>query len=208
MIARIIKRMQDFLRHLMIEIHGWGAGGALVFIPVYIIASILFIPGALLNLMAGAIYGTPMGCLLVSVSSTLSAGAVFLAGRYLSRGWILKKISTHPKVKLIDEEVGKRGWKMVMMLRFAAILPFSVLNYGLGLSRIRFRDYILTSWLAMMPGSFLYVYLGHFAREAVLEGSPRQRTPMEWAMVGLGLAVTLGMIVYSVRAIKKIPRLP
>lgn len=184
-------------------IQSLGALGPAAFILIYILGTLLFIPMPVLMLAAGALFGVPLGFALVSLSATLSAGGVFLAGRYFSRGWILKKIEAHERIRMLDDAVSKEGWKMVLLLRLAATLPFSLLNYILGLSKISFKHYILTSWIGMMPGMLLYVYLGFFAGKMVFDSNSRQKTALEWAFFVLGFVATLAITVYGAFVAKR-----
>lgn len=178
------------------------------YVPFYVAGTLLFFPHPLLIVTAGALFGVPAGFALVSLSSMISAGGVFLAGRYLSRGWLQKKISSNEKVKAIDEAVGREGWKMVALLRSTAVLPFSVMNYALGLSKISFRHYFLASWIGMMPGQLLYVYLGSsFARALALK-KDRPPHPLEWVFFGLSIVATVWISVYATKVIKKAASVP
>lgn len=194
--------------HLLNALYSLGALGPWVVIPVYVVAMTLFVPNPILGLASGAMFGTWAGFLLCSYSSVISAGCVFLAGRHLTRGWVFKKIIASPKVRAVDDAVTKGGWKMVALIRQTAILPFSVMNYGLGLSKIPFRHYILATWFSMMPGCLLYAYLGSLAGEMVFEGRQPKKTLMEWAFFTAGIAVTVGLGIYATKRIKKILRGP
>lgn len=195
--------LQALCQYLFNIIEGLGALGSLVFVPLYILGTLIFVPNPILALAAGALFGVPIGFLLVSVSSTLSAGGIFLAGRSLSRKWVLKKIALNKKTKVLDDAVTKEGWKMVALLRQTAILPFSIMNYALGLSKITFKNYVLASWIGMMPGQILYVYLGSIAGEIALKGHQRQKTLAEWLFLVLGLIVTIGISVRATLVVKK-----
>ncbi len=191
------------LEHALKIMESLGPFGPLVFVPLFILATTLFFPGALLVLAAGALFGVPLGFALVSVSCVLSAGMVFLAGRHLSRGWILKKVASHKKIKALDDAVAEKGWRMVFLLRLTSVLPFPLLNYALGLSKIRFKEYILASWIGMMPGTLLYVYLGSFAGKTLFTPGEKKNTAAEWVFFALGLIVTLGVTVYATLIVKK-----
>ena len=177
--------------------------GPLVFAVLYIFGTLLFIPGLILILAAGALFGAPAGFALSLISSLTSAGGVFLAGRHLSRKWFLKKIASYPKIKAINGAVTNEGWRMVLLLRLSSIFPFSPLNYALGISKISFKQYILASCVGMAPGIFLYAYLGSLGGKMVFAGGPRKTTPAEWVFFGIGLATALGMSIYGTSIVKK-----
>ncbi len=175
----------------------------LVFIPVFVILTVFFMPTVLLTLMAGALFGIPMGVAVVLIASLIGASGGFLAGRNLSRGWVSRKIVASPKVRALDNAVNKAGWKMVLLLRLSGILPFTILNYILGLSKISFKRYFLVSGIGMIPGALLYVYLGTLAGKIVFEKTSAQKTSLEWVLVGFGFAVTLTIGIYSALVVKK-----
>ncbi len=180
-----------------------GPLGPLAFIPLYVIGTLILVPTSFMNLAAGALFGLPIGFVLASLASLTSAAGVFLAGRYLSRKWLLKKIVSNKKIMALENAITKEGWKMVLLLRFSFIVPFSVMNYSLGLSKIHFKHYILASWLGMTPATFLYVYLGSFAGKIVFENGQRQTTLFEWIFFVFGLAMTLGGTLYAASIVKK-----
>ncbi len=198
--------MQVFAGQAVDAVHALGPLAPWAFILIYIVGTIFFISNPLFFLSAGVLFGTPLGFAVVSAASALSAAIVFLAGRHWSRSWLTEKISKNQKLMILDEAVTQRGWILVFLLRFTAVFPFSLLNYALGLSKIRFRDYILASWLGMMPGIFLYVYMGSLAGRTVFAGGPRHVTLVEWIFCALGIAITVGLSLYGALEVKKILR--
>jgi uncharacterized membrane protein YdjX (TVP38/TMEM64 family) len=192
-----IPEMLDWFRSL-------GPWGAAAFVAAYVLACVLFLPGSPLTLGAGALFGVPLGFALVSLASTLGAVASFLLGRFVARGWIVSKVAGYPKFAAIDAAVGREGWKIIALLRLSPLFPFSLLNYALGLTQVKFRDYLLASWLGMMPGTLLYVWLGAIAGDAAKQaGGRHQRTPAEWALYGVGLLATVAVTVYVARVSKR-----
>lgn len=160
-------------------------------------------PLPVLTVAAGSLFGGPLGFALASLSSLISAGGVFLAGRYLSRKWLLGKITSSKKIQVLDDAVTDEGWKMVFLLRLTSILPFSVLNYGLGLSKIRFRHYLFATWAGMLTPILLYTYLGTLTGKAVFGKGERQTTFIEWVFFAAGLVITFGMTLYAASIVKK-----
>lgn len=186
--------VQELLRSSLAWISGLGPWGPAAFIAVYILACVLFIPGSVLTLGAGALFGVAWGSIYVSIASTLGAAAAFLIGRYLAREAIARKMESHARFKAIDEAVAKEGWKIVGLVRLSPVFPFNLLNYALGLTRVSFRDYVLASWLGMIPGTVMYVYIGSLAGSlAGLGSQARARTPAEWTLYAVGLAATVGV---------------
>jgi uncharacterized membrane protein YdjX (TVP38/TMEM64 family) len=165
-----------------------------MFIVLYVVACVFFIPGSVLTLGAGAAFHVVQGSIYVSIGATLGATAAFLVGRYLARGWVEKKIQGNATFSAIDRAVADEGWKIVGLTRLSPIFPFALLNYGFGVTRVKLRDYMLASWIGMMPGTVLYVYLGSIARAA-----GEKKTPAEWALLGAGLAATVLVTIYITR---------
>lgn len=174
-----------------------GAIGMVVFIAVYILATVLFLPGAILTLGAGFAFGVGWGFLAVSIGSTIGAACAFLIGRYLARDKIRAKADDYPKFSAIDKAVGKEGWKIVLLLRLSPLVPFNLQNYLYGLTAIKFWPYLLASWIGMMPGTFLYVYLGAAGRAGIEAAAGEAgRTPMEIGMFVVGLIATVAVTIY------------
>jgi uncharacterized membrane protein YdjX (TVP38/TMEM64 family) len=184
--------VQELLRNALEWVGGLGAWGPLIFIAIYILACVLFLPGSVLTLGAGVLFGVIKGSIIVSISSTLGATCAFLVGRYLARDWVGKKISSNEKFQAIDDAVAREGWKIVGLTRLSPVFPFNLLNYAYGLTRVSLRDYFFASWVGMMPGTIMYVYIGSLAGEVAKLGSEgRTRTSAEWALYIVGLIATV-----------------
>ena len=176
--------------------------------PIYTVALSCFIHVGLLGLAAGAMFGFWKGFLIFVNASTLSAGLVFLAARHFSgaRKRLQKKIDSSARWGKIDDAVTEGGWKMVLLLRQTAVVPFAAMNYILGLSKIPFRDYILATWFGMVPGSLMLAYIGSVGGEMMLEDHRLKKTPLEWAFSILGIVVTIGISLYATQRVRKILR--
>ncbi len=199
MAARLFNA-QQFLEYLRAS----GPGGVILFIAVYAAATVCFVPGWILTLGAGVIYGVVKGSVVVSVSATAGATLAFITGRYFAREWVAKKIKTNATFKAIDEAVGREGWKIVGLTRLSPVFPFNLLNYAFGLTRVPLKDYFLASWIGMMPGTVMYVYAGSLIGDVAMIGkTERSRTPLEWALYGAGLLATIGVTLYVTRIAKK-----
>jgi uncharacterized membrane protein YdjX (TVP38/TMEM64 family) len=173
-------------------VNGLGAWGPLAFIAGYMIACVAFIPGSLLTLAAGAIFGVVRGVLYVLVGAVLGASAAFLIARYLARGAVERRVSANPRFAAIDRAIATDGRKIVTLLRLSPVFPFNLLNYGLGLTKVRFVDFVVAS-VGMLPGTVLYVYSGKLAGDvaALAGGAAPARGVGYWAVLGLGLAATV-----------------
>ncbi len=153
--------LKEWTLAFFVWIRGFGAAGAFVYAAVYAAGTVLLIPGTALTAGAGLLYGPIIGTFIVSPASVLGATISFLISRYAARDWVAAKLEKYPKFSAIDRAIEKNGFKVVFLLRLEPIfLPFALLNYGFGLTSVRLRDYILASWLGMLPATILYVYLG------------------------------------------------
>jgi uncharacterized membrane protein YdjX (TVP38/TMEM64 family) len=181
-----------------------GFWGYLVLIGAYIVAALFFVPGSLLTLAAGFLYGVPAGLIVVSIGSTLGAAAAFLVGRYLAREKIEKKIALNPKFDSIDRAVGREGFKIVLLTRLTPVFPYNVLNYAFGLTGVSFRRYILASWMGMIPGTLLYVYLGSTARDLAQVFSGNVEGGMAQQLIKiLGLVATVVVTIIITRIARR-----
>ena len=187
-------------RNLLNWIDDLGIIGPIVFILAYIVACVFFIPGSALTLGAGALFGVVRGSILVSVASTLGATAAFLVGRYLARDGVARKIEGNQKFSAIDKAVGREGWKIVGLTRLSPIFPFNLLNYAYGLTDVRLRDYVLASWIGMMPGTVMYVYIGSLARLGV---EAAETSVAQTVLRIVGLIATIAVTVFITRIAKE-----
>ncbi len=179
---------------LMVEwIRGAGAAGAAVYALAYVAATLLFLPGSALTLGAGFAYGPLWGTLLVSPVSVLAATVAFLLGRSLARSQVQRRMERHPRFAAIDAAIGEGGFKIVFLLRLSPVFPFNLLNYALGATRVRLRDYVAASFLGMLPGTFLYVYLGSLVpnASALLSGSRPSGGLLSQVVYWAGLLATV-----------------
>ena len=149
-------------------VEGFGTAGPVVFMLIYAIGTVLFFPGSLITLAGGALFGPIWGTLYNLTGATLGATLAFLIARYLAGDWVEQK--TAGRLRQIKEGVETEGWRFVAFVRLVPLFPFNVLNYALGLTRIRLFHYMLASWLCMLPGALAYTWLGYAGREA-LSGS-------------------------------------
>jgi len=196
--------VQGTLARTMDAVKEMGWIGYVIFAVMYVVATVLFWAPTILTLGAGAAYGVGTGTVLVSVSSMLGASAAFLIGRYFARGFIAGKMERNPKFRAIDDAVGVQGWKIVGLTRLSPAFPFSLLNYMYGLTPVSFRGYFFASWIGMLPGTVMYVYLGKAGEQLATIGSEgRERTPGEWALFVVGLVVTVAVTVFVTRIARR-----
>ncbi len=192
--------VQELLRDTLAWIDSLSAWGPMAYIVLYILATVLFLPGSILTLGAGLLFGVVLGSVYVSIASTVGATAAFLIGRYLARDRVARKIEGNKTFQAIDVAVAEGGWRIVGLTRLSPIFPFNMLNYAFGLTHVSLRDYFFASWIGMMPGTVMYVYLGSLAGSlAALGSGARVRTPGEWALYTVGLLATVVVTVYVTR---------
>jgi len=145
-----------------------GAAGPLLFMLLYALGTVLFLPGSVLTLAGGAIFGPVWGTLYNLTGATLGATLAFVIARYLAADWVERKSAG--RIKQLKKGVEDEGWHFVAFVRLVPLFPFNALNYALGLTRIRLSHYVIASYLCMLPGAIAYTYLGYAGREAVAGG--------------------------------------
>ena len=197
--ARVLPVL-EWLKSFETWVKGMGAAGMFLYGAVYVVAVLLFVPGIVLTLGAGFLFGLGWGIAVVSVASTLAAALAFLIARYLARDAVERLARNNPRFAAIDRAIGKEGWKVVALLRLSPLVPFSLSNYLYGLTSVRFLPYVATSWVAMLPATVLYVYLGAAGRTI---GEKAPRSPWEWALLGAGLAATAAVTVILTRVARR-----
>lgn len=196
--------VQTLLRQALQWISDLGPAGPILFVAIYILACVLLLPGAILTLGAGAVFGLAKGFVAVSVGATLGATCAFLVGRYLARDWVAARIAGSGKFRAVDEAVAREGWKIVLLTRLSPVFPFNILNYAFGLTKVGLKDYFLASWIGMIPGTVMYVYIGSLAGDlASLGAGGRERTAGEWALYAVGFLATIAVTVVVTRLARK-----
>ena len=203
-VAADVFDFEQGFRDTLTWISGLGSLGPLIFIALYIAACVLMLPGSILTLGAGVVFGVVKGSVAVSIGSTLGATCAFLLARSLARNWISGKIAGNEKFNAIDEAVAREGWKIILLIRLSPVFPFNLLNYAFGLTKVRLKHYFFASWVGMVPGTIMYVYIGSLAGDlAKLGTGEHTRTTGEWILYGVGLLATLAVTVYVTRIARK-----
>jgi uncharacterized membrane protein YdjX (TVP38/TMEM64 family) len=194
----------QYLTDFLAWTRGLGAFAAVVIGAVYIPACIFFLPGSVITLGAGFVLGLVQGTIAVSIGSTLGAAAAFLMGRTLARDMIAQRVRGNERFGAIDRAVGEQGFKIVLLTRLSPVFPFNLLNYAYGLTDVRFRDYLLASWVGMFPGTVMYVYLGTAAKSLTeiaaggVEGGVGGQV-----LLGAGLLATIVVTVVITRTARR-----
>ncbi|MBI3246312.1 MAG: TVP38/TMEM64 family protein [Deltaproteobacteria bacterium] len=185
-------------------VNGLGVWGPLVFVVGYIVAAVAFVPGSLLTLAAGAIWGIFPGVLYVFIAAVLGASAAFLVARYVARTAIERRLAGNARFAAVDHAVGVQGRRLVFLLRLSPVFPFNLLNYALGLTSVRFVDYVIAS-IGMLPGTFLYVYYGKLAGDlaALAGGASVEKGTGYYLILTLGLLATVIVTTLVTRTARK-----
>jgi uncharacterized membrane protein YdjX (TVP38/TMEM64 family) len=177
-----------------------GAWGWALFIGLYALCCLLFIPGSILTVSAGAIYGFWFGSALVLMGNGLGSVLSLLITRLFLRKWVQKKINQHPKLKAIERAVAEDDWRLVFLTRLSPIMPFSLINYSLGVTRIPAWRFLVALELGAVPATLVYVYLGTLMGSLAEIGPDlKAHRPIEWIFQGAGILVAIGVTIYVTR---------
>src|SRR6266487_3537163 len=205
LVALIAILIALFLAMKFLPVHEWlrsfndwvtrmGVVGIFIFIGVYAVATVLLAPGSILTIGAGFAFGLSKGFLAVSAGSTLGAALAFLVARFIAREKVEATAKGNEKFREIDKAIGKQGAKLIFLLRLSPLIPFNLSNYFYGLTGVKFWPYVLASWIGMMPGTLLYVYIGTAGKAAVSAaagGEAMKHGWQQWALVSVGLAAAV-----------------
>lgn len=199
--------VQDVLRTVLMRIEGLGWWGPVAFVATYNLATVLFVPGSVLTLGGGAIFGVWWGSIYVFAASTLGAVCAFAIGRYLCRDRVVKYMEAHPKFKALDRAVSKEGLKIVFLTRLCPLLPFNLLNYALGITQVSLKDYVLGSF-GMIPATILYVYAGSLVGDiaAICEATEYtnpQTSAVKWSINIISFMAAVAVTVSISRIARK-----
>ena len=171
------------------------------FILAYILAALFMVPGSILTLAAGVLFGVALGVALVSLAATLGACCAFLVGRFLARDWVESRLEAMPRFRALDRAVARRGWLIVLIARLSVVIPYNLLNYALGLTNVRFGAYLFGTLVGMLPAIFLYVYLGSVAGSlASLEQTGAPMIPQSLFIAGLVVTALLIFLIARLTA--------
>ena len=183
---------------------GLGIWGPIAFVLGYALATVAFVPGSVLTLAAGAIFGLVKGTELAFLGATLGASLAFLIARHAARRRFEERLRTSPRFAALDRAIATQGLRIAFLLRLSPVFPFNLLNYALGVSRVRFRD-SLVACLGMLPGTLLYVYYGKIGGDvaAIASGVQTEKGWAGYAVLALGLAATLAVTAIVTRLARR-----
>ena len=199
--------LQELLQNALTWVESLGSIAPIAFIVLYNVATVLLIPGSLLTLGSGVLFGLVWGSVYVFFAATLGATLAFWLGRTVARDWVSKKISAYPKFAAIDKAVAKEGFKIVFLTRLSPLFPFNILNYAFGITQVSLKDYVLGS-VGMIPGTILYVYIGSLIGSVAQIGMKGatldpQTQKLQWIAKIIGFIATIAVTVYITRIAKK-----
>lgn len=190
------------------QLVGWvqrmGAWAPLALVLTYTVATVALAPGSVLTVASGALFGLTWGTVYAFAGATLGAMAAFLVSRHLARAAVERRLAGDARFQRLDRAIGRQGRRVVFLLRLSPVFPFALLNYALGLTRVRFVDYSLAS-IGMLPGTVLYVYQGMLVGEvaALGAGTATPRGPGYYALLAVGLAATVAVTVFVTRLARR-----
>jgi uncharacterized membrane protein YdjX (TVP38/TMEM64 family) len=183
--------------HLEAELRGLGPWAPPVFIALYAAATVLFVPGSVMTLAGGALFGPLWGTLWNLIGAVIGATLSFLAARYIAADFVVRRAG--PRLRVLVEGVEAEEWRFVAFVRLVPLFPFNLLNYALGLTRISLVEYVLASAICMLPGAFAYTYLGYAGREAAAHGADAIRN----IALAIGLLAAVGLLPRLVRRFRR-----
>jgi uncharacterized membrane protein YdjX (TVP38/TMEM64 family) len=192
--------VQQWLRSFNDSVAKMGTAGIFIFIGVYAVATVLLAPGAILTIGAGFAFGLWKGFLAASGGATIGAALAFLVARFIARDKIEAIAQRNDKFRKIDNAIGRQGAKLIFLLRLSPVIPFNLSNYFYGLTAVKFWPYVVASWIGMMPGTFLYVYIGTAGKAAVAaaadDGAAAKHGWQHWTFLCVGFAATIIVTVW------------
>jgi uncharacterized membrane protein YdjX (TVP38/TMEM64 family) len=178
------------------ELQRFGGWAPILFLLLYTLATVLFVPGSLLTVAGGALFGPIWGTLWNLTGATLGATLAFMIGRYVASGWVTAR--SGERLSRLMRGVEEEGWRFVAFVRLVPLFPFNLMNYAFGLTRIRLREYVLASFVCMAPGALAYTYLGYAGREA----ASGQAGAIRKAVLALPLFAVIAFLPRLVRRVK------
>lgn len=193
---------------LLAWIRSAGLGGMLLFIALYVLSSLFLVPCLAWNLAAGFVWGLPLGTLIVLPANLAAALATFLFGRWVARDWVARRIARYRRLRALDAALGSAGLKIVLLMRVSPISPFAMLNYALGVTRMRMRDFLLASLFGTLPGTLIYIALGSALSRASQVFAPGVRPTWQHQLLLFGMIpLALAMVLLARTARQELNRL-
>ena len=189
---------EGYFTSMLLWVDSQGKSGAIAFVVIYAVATIICIPGSILALAGGALFGSFWGAIIVFLGGFLGAVSVFSLGRYLLKNWVKHQLSKNRYLQAINRAIAAEGWKIAILLHISPIIPFNILNYALGASKLAFKDFIIATAIGIIPGVMLYTFLGSAFGDLtmIVMNSAQPRSKIQWLFSIAGVIVTITMIAY------------
>jgi pyruvate/2-oxoglutarate dehydrogenase complex dihydrolipoamide dehydrogenase (E3) component/uncharacterized membrane protein YdjX (TVP38/TMEM64 family) len=202
-IAVFLLPVRQWFMHFETYVQSLGAVGPVVVVLAYILSTVLFIPGSALTIGSGTLFGLTTGFVVVFLGANLGALCSFLLARTLLRNRVANWAAANPKFRSLDQAIGKQGFKMVLLTRLSPVFPFVLLNYFLGLTAVRTGSYVLANLIGMLPATFLFVYIGAAARDALAGEMDAAAGFYQRILKYVGLLATIAVVVVVTRIARK-----
>ncbi|KAI9114850.1 hypothetical protein K1719_013863 [Acacia pycnantha] len=196
--------VDKILKNFLLWVHeDLGPWGPLVLAVAYIPLTILAVPASVLTLGGGYLFGLPVGFVADSIGATVGAGAAFLLGRTIGKPFVVSRLKDYPQFRQVALAIQKSGFKIVVLLRLVPLLPFNVLNYLLSVTPVSLGEYMLASWIGMMPITLALVYVGTTLKDIsdVTHGWG-EFSKTRWAFIFLGLVISVALMICVMRVAK------
>lgn len=195
-------RVVDAIPHFTAWVDGLGALGAAAFVLAYVVVTVALVPASLLTLAAGAVFGLARGIPLVLLGASIGATLAFLLSRHAVRDMVERRLASRPRLAAVMDAVSRDGRRIAFLLRLSPVVPFGLLNYALGATRLRLPDFLI-ALVGIVPGTVLYVYYGTVAGSLAAAAAGEGRGTAQWVLLGAGLAATLLATVLVTRAARR-----
>lgn len=192
---------QALLRSATTWIHSLGPWAPLLFVLFYAGAAVCCVPGSVLTLSAGALFGLVPGILCVSAGATLGATVSFLIGRHWLRDWVGHRLKDHRTFQALNRATAVEGWKIVGLCRLSPLFPFAVVNYGFALTQVPLLHYVIATLVGILPSTVAYAYLGALAGTSARADAPTTPGLLRWGGLAMTLVVTLLLVRMARRAL-------
>jgi pyruvate/2-oxoglutarate dehydrogenase complex dihydrolipoamide dehydrogenase (E3) component/uncharacterized membrane protein YdjX (TVP38/TMEM64 family) len=195
------------IRDWFMQIEGYvqslGAIGPVVVVLAYVLCTVMFVPGSAITIGSGTLFGLSTGFIVVVVGANLGALTSFLLARSFLREKVTSWAAGNAKFRSLDQAIGEQGFKMVLLTRLSPVFPFVLLNYLLGLTAVRTPSYVLANLIGMLPATFLFVYIGAAARDALAGHVDASAGFYQTLLKYVGLAATVAVVVIVTRVARK-----
>jgi uncharacterized membrane protein YdjX (TVP38/TMEM64 family) len=197
------QRVERFLEW----IESLGSWGFVLFVVFYVIVCLLFLPGSVLTLAGGFMFGIVKGIAAASFGATLGAAVAFAISRLIGRQWLEQRLTIHPRFLAIDRAIGSQGFKIVLLTRLCSLFPYDLMSYAFGLTKVSPGRYVLATWLGRLPEIVVWSYLGSNAKSlADLAAGKIQSGIGKQILLWLGLAAMAAVAVIAMEIARRVLR--